>query len=177
MHRKPNFISFISMSGINLDAKRLRAQEVRKLLQDFQHIYLKDENPRVRGEKASINVLQTLSKTITHHSVILIPDLFGRETRSNELSGSRLNKQEKKLDGQCTGASCNLSHKALFLDKTNTGTWNFFQLALANSWYFQAKHASLFILTRAQRHESILFYCAKNRKQRWKALLGVGLSF
>ena len=78
------------------------------------------------GEKASINVLQTLSKTITHHSVILIPDLFERETRSNELSGSRLNKQEKKLDGQCTGASCNLSHKALFLDKTNTGTWNFF---------------------------------------------------
>ena len=27
---------------------------------------------------------------------------FERETRCNELSGSRLNKQEKKLDGQCT---------------------------------------------------------------------------
>ena len=102
MHRKPNFISFISMWGINLDAKRLRAKEVRKLLQDFQHIYLKDENPRVRGEKVSINVLQTLSKTVIHHSVILIRDLFERETRCNELSGSRLNKQEKKLDGQCT---------------------------------------------------------------------------
>lgn len=81
---------------------------------------MKDENPRVRGEKVSINVLQTLSKTVIHHSVILIRDLFERETRCNELSGSRLNKQEKKLDGQCTGASCNLSRKALFLDKKKT---------------------------------------------------------
>ena len=52
--------------------------------------------------QASMNVLQTLSKTVIHHSLILIRDLFERETRCNELSGSRLNKQEKKLDGQCT---------------------------------------------------------------------------
>ena len=51
--------------------------------------------------------------------------------RSNELSGSRLNKQEKKLDGQCTGASCNLSRKALFLDKKNTRTWNFYLVGLS----------------------------------------------